>query len=264
MKNSSSFNVLFIADIIGKPGFDITSRLLASLHRRYNVDFCIANGENAADGKGITPKEFFAFRQLGIDVVTSGNHVWDYSQGRKLLDEESQLLRPLNYPPESPGKGSGVFVANRGTSIAVVNLQGRTFMYSIDCPFRVGEAEVERLRVKTPIIIVDIHAEATAEKQALAWHLDGRVSAVIGTHTHVQTADERILPGGTAFITDAGMTGPTDSVIGLDRKIALKRFLQGIPHRYRIASENLRLNAVLVAIDVETGKATKIQRINLP
>jgi hypothetical protein len=264
MKSSSTLNVLFIADIIGKPGLDITARFLDSLHRKHNVDFCIANGENATDGKGITPREFYAFRQLGIDVVTSGNHVWDQRQGRKLLDEDSTLLRPLNYPPESPGSGSGLYQTSRGASIAVINLQGRTFMYPIDCPFRVGKKEAERLRAKTPVIIVDFHAEATAEKQALSWYLDGLVSAVIGTHTHVQTADQKILPGGTAFITDVGMTGPTDSVIGLDRKVALKRFVQGVPQRYEIAHENLRLNAVLVTIDAQSGKATDILRISLP
>lgn len=264
MKSSATVNVLFIADIIGQPGLDITSRLLDSLLRKYNVDFCVANGENATGGKGITPREFSAFRQLGIDVVTSGNHVWDHHQGRKLLDEEIALLRPLNYPPNNPGSGSGVYKTSRGESIAVLNLQGRTFMYSIDCPFRLGKQEAERLRAQTPVVIVDFHAEATAEKQALSWYLDGLVSAVIGTHTHVQTADEHILPGGTAFITDAGMTGPTDSVIGLDRKVALKRFVQGVPQRYEIARDNLRLNAVLVTVDTQSGKATDIQRINIP
>ncbi|MBU0519223.1 TIGR00282 family metallophosphoesterase [bacterium] len=257
-------NVLFIADIVGKPGLDVTALLLPSLLKKHNVEFCIANGENAAAGKSITSKEFSAFRQLGIDAVTSGNHIWDLRQGRELLVEEANLLRPLNYPPESPGRGSGTFLSNHQITVGVLNLQGRTFMYPIDCPFREGKKEAENLRHKTPIIIVDFHAEATAEKQALAWHLDGKVSAVIGTHTHVQTADERILPKGTAYITDAGMTGPMDSVIGLDSKIALKRFIQGIPHRYQMAKDNLRLNAVLLTIDVETGQSTDIQRLNLP
>jgi hypothetical protein len=264
MKKDHHLNILFIADIVGKPGLDITSHLLPSLKRKYNVDFCIANGENAAHGKGITGKEYSAFRQLGIDVVTSGNHVWDLSQGRKLLTEERNLLRPQNYPSQSPGSGSGVFLSDGGTAIGVLNLQGRTFMYPIDCPFSVGLREVEKLREKTPLVIVDFHAEATAEKQALGWYLDGKVSAVIGTHTHVQTADERILPGGTAYLTDAGMTGPFDSVIGLDRKIAVKRFVQGISHRYSIAGDNLRFNAVLITVDTDTGKAADIQRISLP
>ncbi len=264
MKNASHLNILFIADIIGKPGLDITSHLLPSLKRKHNVHFCIANGENASQGKGITSREYSAFRQLGIDVITSGNHVWDLSQGRKLLTEERNLLRPQNYPAESPGCGSGVFLSDRGAAIGVLNLQGRTFMYPIDCPFHVGLREVEKLREKTPVVIVDFHAEATAEKQALGWYLDGKVSAVIGTHTHVQTADERILPGGTAYLTDAGMTGPFDSVIGLDRKIAVRRFVQGIPHRYTIARDNLRFNAVLIKVDAESGRAVAVERLNLP
>lgn len=264
MAQSPQVKVLFVADIVGKPGFDITSRFLPSLLRKHDVDFCIANGENAHDGKGITPQEFFAFKQAGIDVVTSGNHVWDHHQGRQLLKEESTLLRPANYPLGSPGNGSGVFPSNHDHQIAVLNLQGRTFMYPIDCPFKVGMQETDRLRQKTPLIIVDFHAEATAEKQAIAWHLDARVSAVIGTHTHVQTADERILPGGTAYLTDVGMTGPIDSVIGLDRKVALQRFVGGVPQRYQIARDNLRLNAVLVTLNADSGKATDIQRINLP
>jgi metallophosphoesterase (TIGR00282 family) len=261
---SSQVKVLFIADIVGKPGFDITSRFLPSLLRKHDVNFCIANGENAHDGKSITPQEFFAYKQAGIDVVTSGNHVWDHHQGRQLLKEENTLLRPANYPQGTPGTGSGIFTAQRDRQIAVLNLQGRTFMYPIDCPFRVGELEVEKLRQKTALIIIDFHAEATAEKQAIAWYLDGKVSAVIGTHTHVQTADERILPGGTAYLTDAGMTGPIDSVIGLERKVALQRFVGGVPQRYQMARDNLRLNAVLITLDAQSGKASAIERINLP
>ncbi|TKJ42445.1 metallophosphoesterase [candidate division LCP-89 bacterium B3_LCP] len=264
MTKSPKINVLFIADIVGKPGLDITSRFLSSLLRQYNVDFCIANGENAHEGKSITPSEFSVFRQVGIDVITSGNHIWDHHKGRRLLDDETTLLRPLNYPDGSPGSGSGVYALSKGGEIAVLNLQGRTFMYPIDCPFRRGKKEVEQLRKKTPLIIVDIHAEATAEKQALAWYLDGMVSAVIGTHTHVQTADERILPEGTAYISDAGMTGPFDSVIGLDKKVALQRFIGGVPQRYQMAHDNIRMNAVLVSINQETGKALSIERISLP
>ncbi len=268
MKDSHSINVLFIADIVGKPGRDITARCIDSLLRKYHVDFCIANGENAADGKGITKREFSEFRQMGIDVITGGNHIWDNREGHKLLVEESCLLRPFNYPADNLGNGSAVYEIRRGEAsgkkIAVLNLQGRTFMYPLECPFRLGKKEAERLKGHTPLIIVDFHAEATAEKQAFAWHLDGLVSAVIGTHTHVQTADERVLPGGTAYITDVGMTGPTDSVIGLNRKVALRRFLLGTPQRYEIATENLRLNAALVTIDTESGKALEIQRISLP
>jgi 2',3'-cyclic-nucleotide 2'-phosphodiesterase len=260
----SPVNILFIADIVGKAGRDITARFLDSLVRKYNVDFCIANGENAAEGRGITSRDFFEFKQMGIDVVTSGNHVWDQKESHKLLAEQPTLLRPLNYPADNPGFGSGVFPTRRGDKIGVLNLQGRTFMYPLEDPFRLGKKEVERMRQHTPVIIVDFHAEATAEKLAMTWHLDGLVSAVIGTHTHVQTADERILPGGTAAITDSGMTGPADGVIGLARRVALKRFLLGTPHRYEMATENLRLNAVLVTIDSQTGKAQAIQRLSLP
>jgi len=264
MPKSQSLNVLFIADIVGKPGRDLTARLLPTLLRKYDVDFCIANGENATEGKGITPREFFELRQMGVDVITSGNHIWDRKEGHKLIGEEAALLRPLNYPPDNPGFGSNVYELRRGEKVGVINLQGRTFMYPIDCPFRLGKKEVERMRPQTPVIIVDFHAEATAEKQALFWHLDGLVSAVIGTHTHVQTADERVLPGGTAVITDVGMTGPIDSVIGLNRKVALRRFLLGTPQRYEIADENLRLNAALISIAAESGRALEIQRISLP
>ncbi len=268
MKDARPLNVLFIADIVGKPGRDITARLLDSLLRKYKVDFCIANGENACQGKGITPKEFSEFRQMGIDVITSGNHVWDRKEVYKLFAEETTLLRPANYPHDNPGMGSGVFQITHGDfsgrRLGVLNLQGRTFMYPLECPFRLGRKEVERLRTQTPIIIVDFHAEATAEKQALAWYLDGSVSAVIGTHTHVQTADERLLPGGTAMITDIGMTGPTDSVIGLERQVALRRFLLGTPQRYEIAQDNLRLNAALISIDPDSGHAQSLQRLNLP
>jgi metallophosphoesterase (TIGR00282 family) len=264
MKDTRPLNLLFIADIVGKPGRDITSRFLDSLLRKYNVDFCIANGENAHEGRGITSREFFELRQMGIDVITSGNHVWDQKEVHKLMAEQPALLRPLNYPPDNPGYGSGVFPTRRGEKIGVLNLQGRTFMYPIEDPFRMGKKEIERMRQHTPVIVVDFHAEATAEKLALTWHLDGLASAVIGTHTHVQTADERILPGGTAAITDVGMTGPADSVIGLASRVALKRFLLGTPQRYEMATENLRLNAVLVTIDSLSGKAQAIQRISLP
>ncbi len=264
MKDSPPLHVLFVADIVGKPGRDIAARLLPGLLKKHNVDFCIANGENAADGKGITSREFFEFRQMGVDVVTGGNHIWDRKEGHKLLSEESHLLRPLNYPPDNPGFGSNVYDLRRGEKIGVINLQGRTFMYPLDCPFRLGKKEVERMREHTRIIIVDFHAEATAEKQAMFWHLDGLVSAVIGTHTHVQTADERLLPQGTAVITDVGMTGPADSVIGLNRKVALRRFLLGTPQRYEIAEENLRFNAVLLTLNPESGSALAIQRISLP
>ncbi|MBN1999899.1 TIGR00282 family metallophosphoesterase [candidate division KSB1 bacterium] len=256
--------LLFIADIIGQPGFELTTALLPNIRKQYRVDLCIANGENGCNGKGLTEKIVRNYNNVGIDVITGGNHSWTVASFRKYLDTTRTVLRPLNYPPGVPGHGSTIVTTPNGVPVGIINLQGRTFMYQIDCPFRMGLSEVEKLKSQTKIIFVDFHAEATAEKAALARYLDGKVSAVVGTHTHVQTADERILENGTAFITDAGMTGPTDSVIGLNTKTALRRFLLQIPERYEIASSNNRLNGVLVEIDAETGKALDIKRLNLP
>jgi metallophosphoesterase (TIGR00282 family) len=256
--------VLFIADIIGKPGMDVVAGLLPGLKKSYAIDLCIANGENADGGNGLTETLVRQLFSLGVDVITGGNHTWGNAQFRSYLDSSQKVLRPLNYPPQAPGRGSTVVMTSRQIPVAVLNLQGRTFLYPIDCPFRTGHEEVDRLRDKTPIIVVDFHAEATAEKAALAWYLDGSVSAIIGTHTHVQTADERIMPKGTAFITDVGMTGPHDSVIGMDAQVAIKRFTTVLPEKYRIASANIRLNGALVEIDVPSGRALKISRINVP
>jgi len=264
MSKDKLVNILFIADIVGRPGLDITERLLPGLKKQYSIDMCIANGENGASGRGLTSALVRQYTNIGIDVISSGNHIWDNHGFRKELNSVTNVLRPLNYPPTTPGKGSIVSQSSRGIPIAVLNLQGRTFMTAIDCPFRTGLKEIERLQQKTKIIFVDFHAEATAEKMAMGWYLDGKVSAVIGTHTHVQTADERILPLGTAYVTDVGMTGPHDSVIGLDTGIAIKRFLHQIPIKYQIGSSNTRFCGVVVGITPETGKAEFIKRINLP
>lgn len=256
--------ILFIADIVGKPGYEVLSTYLPSLKKQYNVDFTIANGENGAQGKGLTEQLAKKYYSLGIDVLTGGNHSWTYAAFRRYLDQSDRVLRPANYPREAPGKGAALYKTESGLSIGVVNLQGRTFMYQIDCPFKRGLEEVERLRQHTSVIFMDVHAEATAEKLALGWYLDGKASAVVGTHTHVQTADERILPHGTAYITDVGMTGPNDSVIGLDVEVAIKRFIRGIPEHYQMATANIRLNGVVVEVDVQTGRAKSITRINLP
>ncbi len=264
MSTSKEIRVLFIADIVGKPGLEIVSKLTPSLRERLKVDFCIANGENGCEGKGLTKKIAREYFNSGIDLITSGNHIWD---NRDIYDElrtNGRILRPLNYPDGNYGKGSTIVTLEDGLKIGVINLQGRTFMYSIDCPFKKGLSEVRRIQKYTQIIIVDFHAEATAEKVAMGWYLDGKVSAVIGTHTHVPTADERILPEGTAYITDVGMTGPFDSVIGLKKEVAIKRFLHQTPVRFKPAEENLRFCGVLVNIDANTGKATKIERISLP
>ena len=262
--STKPLHILFIADIVGKPGLDVVAGLLPGLKKNLGVDMCIANGENVDGGKGMTEALSRQLFSLGIDVITGGNHTWNNAAFRQYLDESQRILRPLNYPPQAPGRGSVVFMTPRQIPVAVLNLQGRTFMYPIDCPFRTGHEEIERLRQKASIILVDFHAEATAEKAALAWYLDGSVSAIIGTHTHVQTADERILPKGTAFITDVGMTGPHDSVIGMDAQVAIKRFTTVLPEKYRAATANIRLNGAMVEIDPQSGLATRISRVNIP
>ncbi len=237
---------------------------MRSLICEYRIDFCLANVENAAAGFGITPKIADDLLASGIDLLTSGNHIWDRRGIIPYLTEQPKLLRPYNYPTSAPG--TGLFVGNSscGAKLGVLNLQGRVFMQSIDCPFTTGLSAVEYLRKQTPIIVVDFHAEASSEKQAFAWYVDGLVSAVIGTHTHVQTADERILARGTAYITDVGMTGPHDSVIGSIPDLALDRFIRQIPSRLEPASGNLRLCGALIEINETDGHASQIQRINLP
>ena len=264
MNHKKTINVLFVADIIGKPGFETTQEFLPKLKDKFSIDFCIANGENGANGKGLTESIAKRYFDLGIDVVTGGNHSWTNAGFRNFLNLSKRVLRPHNYPHEAPGSGTAVFELPGGFKVGIINLQGRTFMYPIECPFKTALEEIERIRQKTNIIIVDMHAEASAEKIALAWYLDGKVSAVIGTHTHVQTADERILPKGTAYITDAGMTGPHDTVIGMDVETAIKRFLYQIPERYIVGKGNNRLCGVVIEIDSENGRAVKIQRINVP
>lgn len=254
--------ILFIADLVGESAIDLVLDLLPRIKRQFEIDFVIANAENADKGKGITVQQVQRLKENGVDCLTSGNHIWEPRKREVLSKFQGYLLRPLNYPPGNLGCGSAVFDAPNGIRVAVINLQGRSFMFPLDCPFRLGEEEIRRLRRQTPIIIVDFHAEATAEKQALAWYFDGRVSAVIGTHTHVQTADERILPNGTAYITDAGMTGPFDSVIGMDTRKAIQRFILQSHVYYAIARENIRFNGVVVEIDAGTGKARSIFRLN--
>ena len=261
----SSVNVLFIGDIVGQPGLAITSKLLPGIKQKYDIDFTIANGENAAAGKGITDTIALEYFTLGIDVITSGNHIWDNYKVDKIFESNQNLLRPHNYPHGNKGKGIGVFeIKNTNLVIGVLNLQGRAFLYPIDDPFRVGLAEIDKMLQKTKMIVVDFHAESSAEKQAFGWYVDGKVSAVMGTHTHVQTADERILPEGTAYLTDLGMTGSYDSVIGMKKEAAIKRFLLGSPVRYEIAGENLKIAGAVINIDTQSGKATKVERILLP
>ncbi|HET7618237.1 MAG TPA: TIGR00282 family metallophosphoesterase [Vicinamibacterales bacterium] len=255
--------ILFIGDIFGRPGREIVRRALPALIERESIDFVIANVENSAAGFGVTGDIAEAILGYGVDFMTTGNHVWDKKEILEYLPRQPRLLRPANFPTGVPGRGASLAQTRTGEPIGVVNVMGRIFMQPLDDPFAVAAREVEALRAKTRIVIVDMHAEATSEKLAMGWHLDGRATAVIGTHTHVQTADERILPGGTAYLTDAGMTGPHDSIIGVTTEIALGRFLTGMPAKFEPATGPARFNGVIVTADPATGRATAIDRLNL-
>lgn len=253
--------ILFIGDIVGEPGRRAVKLLLPRLREQHGLDFVIANGENSAGGNGITPRiatELFSF---GIDVITSGDHLWDQKEVMELLASEKRFLRPLNYPAGTPGPGCGVFETKNGLSVAVLNAQGRTFMPALENPFLVVPPEIERLRQQTKIIFVDFHAEATSEKIAFARMLDGKVSAVVGTHTHVQTADEQIFPGGTAYLSDAGFTGPQESVLGREIEPVIRRFVTNMPQRFEVATQRVMLHGAVIEIDETSGKAVKIQRV---
>lgn len=263
MQNGSNIVALFVADINGKSGLAIASRLLPGLIKQYSPSIVIANGENAADGKGLTEKIAQNLFGLGIHVITGGNHTWDNPGIYEVWKKNLNALRPANYPVNNPGRGGSIFTTSSGVKVGIINLQGRTFMSPIDCPFQTADHMIESMRREASVLLVDFHAEATAEKMAMGWYLDGRVSAVIGTHTHVQTADERILPGGTAYITDAGMTGPIDSVIGMKIEVAIKRFTRQTPARYVPAEGKERFCGVVVELDPHTGKALRIDRINM-
>jgi len=255
-------NILFIGDIVGRPGREAVRKGLRGIVERHHVDFVIANAENAAAGFGITKDIGDTLLEMGIDVMTSGNHIWDKKEALDYIAAEPRLLRPANYPVGVPGRGSTVALSGDGRAVGVVNIMGRVFMTSIDDPFAVVLREIDAIRHKTRIIIVDFHAEATSEKIAMGWHLDGKVTLVVGTHTHVQTADERILPQGTAYLTDAGMTGPHDSIIGMEREPSLSRFLTGLPIKFEPATGNPRLNGIVVTADEKTGRATGVTRIS--
>jgi hypothetical protein len=267
--------LLFIGDIVGQPGRRAVAELVPKLREQHALDFVIANGENSAGGSGITPKIAEELFSTGVDVITTGDHLWDQKEVMELLANEKRFLRPLNYPPGTPGQGSGIFdcsvwpVAELSShrldatvKIAVLNAQGRTFMPPLENPFLLALDEVKRLREQTKIIFVDFHAEATSEKIAFARMLDGQVSAVVGTHTHVQTADEQIFPGGTAYLTDAGFTGPHESVLGREIEPVLKRFLTGMPQRFEVAKNRVLLHGAVIEIDDANGKAVKIQRVS--
>ncbi len=254
--------LLFIGDIVGEPGRRAVRQLVPQLRQRHELDVVIANGENSAGGSGITPNTAEEIFSAGVDIMTSGDHLWDQKEVIALLENEKRFLRPLNYPPGTPGQGSVIVQLSGKPPLAVLNLQGRTFMPVLENPFLFARAEVERLRQTTNIIFVDLHAEATSEKISLARMLDGLVSAVVGTHTHVQTADEQIFPGGTAYLTDAGFTGPHESVLGREIEPVIKRFLTSQPQRFEVAKERVLLQGALVEVEEATGKALRIQRIS--
>lgn len=257
-------NILVIGDVVGSAGRKIMQHALPRVRRRYGVDYCIANVENAAGGNGITKDICDEFLDMGVDCMTSGNHIWDKREIIPLIDGIPQLLRPANYPPSQPGRGDHVGKSRSGVPVATLNLSCRVFMNgSIDDPFAEAERQLERLRKETRVIVVDIHGEASSEKTAIGFFLDGRVSAVVGTHTHVPTCDHRLLTQGTAYCTDIGMTGPYDSVIGVDKDIILRRFLTGMPERFQTAKGDPRFAAVVVDVDEKTGLARGIDRMLL-
>jgi metallophosphoesterase (TIGR00282 family) len=254
--------IFFIGDIVGKPGREALELNLPQILESHGIDLCIANAENAASGNGITPRLGEELLSLGIDVLTSGNHIWDKKEVLAYFDQQPKLLRPANYPPTTPGKGLFTGTTRSGHPFAVVNLQGRVFMPSIDCPFRTGDELLARLGDTFKVIFIDFHAEATAEKQAVGYYFDGRVSAIVGTHTHVVTADEQVLPKGTAYISDAGMTGPHDSIIGVKTEIILPKFINHLPARFDTATGDVRINGVEVEVDEGTGRALRIERFS--
>jgi metallophosphoesterase (TIGR00282 family) len=257
-------NVLMVGDIFGDSGRAALAKLLPRLRQEHAIDVTVVNIENAAGGFGVTPQIARACLEGGgVDVLTSGNHIWDKKEIIPYIGKENLLLRPANFPVGTPGSGH-ITVKAGPHRVGVLNLMGRIFMNPIDCPFRKADEIVQELRRETPVVLVDMHSEATSEVMALGWYLDGRVSAVVGTHRHVQTADERILPGGTAYITDLGMTGPVDSVIGVDKDIIIQRFLTQMPIRFEPAKGPAALHGVVIAVDPETGRATSIQRLNVP
>jgi hypothetical protein len=257
-------NLLFIGDVVGQPGRRAVKALLPGLRQRHGIHLVIANGENAAGGSGITPSTADELFSSGVDVITSGDHLWDQKEVMQLLSGETRFVRPLNYPPGTPGQGSTLIRRDGYPTVAVVNAQGRTFMAPIENPFQCMLDEVDRLRGEARIILVDFHAEATSEKIALARMLDGRVSAVVGTHTHVQTADEQVFPGGTAYLTDAGFTGPHDSVIGRETDAIIRRFMTNMPQRFEVAKDRVLLQGALIDVNNETGRASSISRISEP
>jgi 2',3'-cyclic-nucleotide 2'-phosphodiesterase len=255
--------ILMIGDVFAKPGRLMLKKHLPALIEKHHLEFIVANAENASHGVGVTPDIARDLFEIGIDVLTSGNHIWDKKEIIEFIKQENRLLRPANYPVTAPGKGHIIISGRNSSRVGVINLQGRIFMGPSDDPFRIGMEIVERMRMETQLILVDMHGEASSEKQAMGWFLDGKVTAVCGTHTHVPTADQRILPDGTAYVTDIGMTGPYDSIIGMDKDSILRKFQDQMPTRFEPASENPILQAILINADPQTGKAYSIERVTV-
>ena len=259
-----SLNILFVGDIVGTPGLELASTLVPAYVKKYEVDLLIINGENVTEGKGVSEEHAKAVFALGAHAITTGNHVWDRWDSRKVLGGDRRILRPLNYPRDNAGNGYLVVDLGEKGKAGVLNIQGRVYMQPIDDPFRTADWAVAKIQEEAKIVVVDFHADATAEKMAMGWHLDGRVTAVLGTHTHTPTADARILPRGTAYVTDVGMTGPYDSVLGMKKEQAIKRLLTATPHKYEVASHDVRLCAVFVRADAESGRALAMEPIIYP
>ncbi|HIJ59565.1 MAG TPA: TIGR00282 family metallophosphoesterase [Nitrospirae bacterium] len=255
--------LLFIGDVVGRTGREAVKSLLPNLKNLYKLDFIVANGENSAGGFGINQKTAHELFQAGVDVITTGNHVWDKKEAVQYIAKENRILRPLNYPPDALGFGSIILNVRNDLKVAIICLSGRVFMNILDCPFRTARSVVEEIQKETKLIFIDFHGEATSEKKAFGYYIDGLVTAVIGTHTHVQTADEKILPKGTAYITDVGMTGPEDSVIGIDKSQIIQKFLDFMPRKFEVPSGKAIMNALVVEANEKTGKAKAIQRLQL-
>ncbi len=260
LAGGSKLRILFLGDIVGKPGRKIIAEKLDGLKKEYKTDIVVGNGENAAGGFGLTEKIYQELRELGIEVITSGNHIWDKKEIYQIIDQEDRLLRPLNYSPKAPGRGFGIFNVKGRGNIGVINLTGRVFMGPADCPFRVFDDVIERIRKITPVILVDFHAEATSEKKAFLHYVDGRVAAVLGTHTHISTADSQITSAGTAYITDVGMTGVQDSVLGVEPRTIISRFLTGLPQRFEVARGTGEIRGVFLEVNGE-GQTEKMKVI---
>ncbi len=255
--------VIIIGDVVGKPGRKVLTATLKRLREQHEAEFVVANVENAAEGAGVIPKVGDEILAAGVDVMTSGNHIFDKKEVIQYIENQPRLLRPANYAPDAPGRGLWLGSTASGTQVAVINIQGRVFMPPSDCPFRTADRLLAEIGNRASVIIVDHHAEATSEKLAVGRYLDGRVSVVVGTHTHVQTADEQVLQGGTGYITDLGMTGPYDSIIGVQSQLVITRFVRGLPIRYQTASEDAQLHGVVVEIDERTGNAVSIVRLQV-